>query len=167
MNMNDEYKCTCLILGSNKGERFGMLQTATDLIASSAGIIISRSSVYETEPWGYEDTVDYLNQALLVDTLLSAKGLLSATKEIEIRLGRERTDRGYSARTMDIDILFYDNEIIQTDELIIPHPRLHERRFVLEPLNEIAPGMVHPALKLTVEEMLKQCKDPSSVRRIG
>ena len=165
--MNDEYKCTCLILGSNKGERFGMLQTATDLIASSAGIIISRSSVYETEPWGYEDTVDYLNQALLVDTLLSAKGLLSATKEIEIRLGRERTDRGYSARTMDIDILFYDNEIIQTDELIIPHPRLHERRFVLEPLNEIAPGMVHPALKLTVEEMLKQCKDPSSVRRIG
>ena len=156
-----------LELGSNLGNRIENLQKAQNKIEEFIGKISSFSSLYETEPWGFKSETDFLNMVLSVKTELSASGLLGRILMIESQMGRTRCDNEYSPRIIDIDILFYDNEIVNEEALVIPHPRMHERRFALVPLTEIAPDLVHPVLKKSMKELLKKCKDKSNVRKFS
>lgn len=144
-----------LLTGSNLGNRAAYLQQAFEHINKTCGKVILFSGIYESEAWGFEAPPFY-NQALVVETTLSPKEFLSCTQSIEIELGRERKHPllSYSSRTIDIDILFFDNLIINTNNLIVPHPKMALRRFVLEPLAEILPYFQHPVLKKTVNELL-------------
>lgn len=147
-----------LLTGSNRGDRQEMILRASVLIAEKAGSVLKTSSILETPPWGFTDPVAFLNQALEIETDLPPTQLLSTLHDIETLLGRTRSAQssGYASRTMDIDILFYGQKIIQTKTLTIPHPRLHERYFALKPLTEIAPGFVHPVLGKTISQLLQQ-----------
>ncbi|MGD0582234.1 MAG: 2-amino-4-hydroxy-6-hydroxymethyldihydropteridine diphosphokinase [Bacteroidales bacterium] len=156
-------KIAYLGLGSNLGDRIGFLKEATRMIGESAGKIIAVSSVYETEPVEVEKGGDFLNMVVCVGTDLSPSGLLGRILMIESKLGRIRCETRYSSRTIDIDILFYNNEIIENDSLSIPHPRLHLRKFVLIPINELATGLVHPVLGKSIKELLDECPDTSKV----
>jgi len=150
---------SCLLLGSNLGDREALLTEAQVLIGRDCGQIVKASKIYETEPWGFYSLTTFLNQALLIDTLLSPEILLVRCLAIETHLGRERqmfSIETYCSRKIDIDILFYESLICQTPDLSLPHPRLHLRKFVLEPLADVAPDWRHPALGLTVGEMLKR-----------
>jgi 2-amino-4-hydroxy-6-hydroxymethyldihydropteridine diphosphokinase len=154
-----------LLLGSNLGERSEILFQACEKISRTVGKIVTYSSVYETEPWGNHQQPWFYNQALTVDTSLSAFEIISAAMEIEKSCGRERQER-WGPRMLDIDLLMYGQEIYQTDELTLPHPRLPHRKFTLVPLAEIAPQLVHPVLRITVEEMLQACTDRLTVRKV-
>lgn len=156
-------KIAYLGLGSNLGDRIGFLKEATKMIGESAGKIIAISSVYETEPVEVEKGGDFLNMVVCVGTDLSPSGLLGRILMIESKLGRIRCETRYSSRTMDIDIVLYDNEIIEKDSLTIPHPRMHLRKFVLVPLNELAPGLIHPVSGKSIGYLLNSCKDISMV----
>ncbi len=138
-----------LLLGSNIGDRRWFLAQAIAAIEKSLGAVFQMSSVYETQAWGKTDEADYLNQVLLLKIIIDPRILLNKILVIEKELGRERNEK-WGARTIDIDILFYGNEIINEPDLIIPHPQLHKRKFTLEPLAEIAPDFVHPVLKQTI-----------------
>jgi 2-amino-4-hydroxy-6-hydroxymethyldihydropteridine diphosphokinase len=152
-------------LGSNLGNRIENIQEAQMKIEEFIGTIDAFSSVYETEPWGFKSEKDFLNKVLAVKTELSPSGLLGRILMIEAQLGRIRLDKGYSTRKIDIDILLYDNEIVNEKALVIPHPRLQERMFVLVPLAEIAREMIHPVLKKSIASLLKSCKDKCIVRK--
>lgn len=156
---------TFLLLGTNLGDRKKNLADACRFIEDSIGKIIKVSSVYQTEPWGKKEQPEFLNQALKVETELPAHGLLHAAIQIEKQLGRKREER-WGERTMDIDILFYGEEVIESDDLVVPHPRIAERRFVLEPLAEIGGEVVHPVVKMKVSEMLERCEDELKVVRV-
>jgi 2-amino-4-hydroxy-6-hydroxymethyldihydropteridine diphosphokinase len=158
--MNKAY----LLTGGNLGNRPLNLARAIDLITESCGKITTQSSVYETAAWGPVSQPDYLNQVLELQTPLAPSDLMHQLLKIEKQLGRHREER-YGARTIDIDILFFNNLTVDEEDLIIPHPRLYTRRFVLVPLNEIAPKLVHPILQLTVKELLKKCDDPLNVKK--
>jgi 2-amino-4-hydroxy-6-hydroxymethyldihydropteridine diphosphokinase len=153
-----------LCLGSNLGDRAENLKQAELRIAEYVGSIISVSSVYETEPWGFESESKFLNKVLCIKTDLSPSGLLGRILMIESQLGRIRCDTQYQSRNIDIDILLYNNDIVKEPVLEIPHPRMHERRFALIPIVEIAPDLVHPVLKKTLKSILRSCRDKSSVR---
>ncbi len=153
-----------LITGSNQGDRLMMLERALKAIREEIGSITDQSSIYETAPWGFDHPTKFLNQVLEIETVLEVNNLLDRLLELEKKLGRTRVERRYAARCIDIDILFYDDIIINTKTLIVPHPRLAERRFVLVPLCEMVPFFRHPVLNVTLEELLKQCKDSSEVR---
>ena len=165
-----------LLLGSNQGDREGNLLKACAGISQRIGNIINRSSVYETEPWGFEDSTWFYNQALEIETELSPERMLEEIHGIEKELGRTREapsnysgcscSTGYSSRTIDIDILFYGSKIHFTEDLMIPHPRLHERKFTLLPLDEIAPGFIHPVYRKPVSGLLQHCIDEGSVNRL-
>lgn len=158
MNQNPVF----ILLGANLGDRKGTLAQARRLISEQLATQIVASSLYETAPWGVTDQPAFLNQVLKIETHLSAQELLENTLSIEKKLGRERRLR-WGARVIDIDILYYDDLILETETLSLPHPRLHERRFTLVPLVEIAPSFVHPVLKKTNQELLEACTDDSSV----
>ncbi|RRD77318.1 2-amino-4-hydroxy-6-hydroxymethyldihydropteridine diphosphokinase [Tannerella forsythia] len=145
-----------LSLGSNQGNKRKNMITALALLAERAGDIPSLSAFYETEPWGFDSENMFLNAVAHLQTTLSPVELLSLTQQIEGELGRtvKSENRTYHDRPIDIDILLYDDWVCETPELTIPHPLMHRRRFVLEPLAEVAPALRHPVLHRTVEELL-------------
>ncbi|HUP11050.1 MAG TPA: 2-amino-4-hydroxy-6-hydroxymethyldihydropteridine diphosphokinase [Niastella sp.] len=147
-----------LLIGGNMGDRLQNLHQAITLLAETVGPVIQQSAVYETAAWGKTDQAAFLNQAILLNTALSALELITAVLLVEERMGRHRSEK-FGPRVIDIDIMFYNEEIIDEPHLTIPHPQMQNRRFALVPLNELAPAMVHPVLKKTIEELLLECKD--------
>lgn len=157
-----------ILLGGNIHPRMTYLKKAENEISTLVGNIISKSSVYETEAWGFETENNFYNEVLEVETSLSPNKLLNELLGIEKSLGRKRNKGGgYVSRTLDADILYYNDDIIEETELIIPHPRLHLRKFVLEPLCEIAANFIHPKLKVSNNLLLKKCDDKSMVVKIN
>lgn len=146
-----------LALGTNIGNKRRNMITAAALLAERAGDVLALSGFYETEPWGFRSDNTFLNAALQLETSLSPQELLKITQQIEVEMGRTRKSNGvYHDRIIDIDILFYDDLILQTPELTLPHPLMHERLFVMEPLMEIAPHVVHPLFKKTVVSLMQE-----------
>jgi len=158
-----------LSLGSNIGDRVAYVQQAVKLLQANPDFKLVRSStLYETEPWGNKEQDWFINAVIEAKTNLSALELLKFCNEIENKLGRVRDGiPRWGKRTMDIDILFYDNEIINTPELVIPHKLLHERAFVLVPLLELIPNFKHPVLNKTVEELHEELEEPEDVFLYG
>jgi len=154
-----------LSLGSNKGNRSVLINKATDEIEKKIGIIISRSSMYQSKSWGFNSN-DFYNICLLIDTDIEPKSLLINLKKIEKSMGREDIDGSYSDRFIDIDILFYDNIIIDSEDLKIPHPKIEIRKFVLVPMLEIANDYMHPILNKTINELDNDCDDQDTPLKI-
>ncbi len=152
-----------LLLGTNMGYRLRNLDSAIDEIGKIAGKIMRVSKVYETAPWGNPDQDNFLNQALLIETELKPQVLLKEILDIEKKLGRERAEK-WGPRIIDIDILFYNEDIVYDHDLKIPHPFLQDRKFSLIALNEISPNWKHPLFRKTVSEMLLECPDNNWVR---
>ena len=156
-------RTTYLSLGSNQGNKIENLQKAVDLIAQNIGSIAKISSVYKTAAWGFESD-DFYNICIEVATKLNPENLLKSIHEIELLLGRKRTsEKEYKARTIDIDVLLFDNEIIFSKELIVPHKGMLNRKFVMVPLSEIAPTLLHPIEKQRIQVCLNNCTDKSKI----
>ncbi len=153
-----------ILLGGNLGDRSLILKRAIAMMEEDVGNIEKCSSVYETEPWGYNDDNSYLNQVVILNTELSPKSLLHELLQIESKLGRKRDSSYYASRAIDLDILFYDDLVINMENLIIPHPLLEKRMFTLAPLNEIASELMHPRLKCTIKDLIGICDDKLKVR---
>jgi len=154
-----------LLIGGNMGDRLQNLHQAITLISASAGPVIQQSAVYETAAWGKTDQATFLNQALLLTTSLTAQELLTTLLLVEEEMGRRRMEKN-GPRVIDIDIIFYNDVVMDEPNLTIPHPQLQNRRFVLVPLNEIAPALVHPIFHKTIEELLEECKDDLAVKKL-
>ncbi len=162
--MNTAY----LLLGGNMGDRLHVIAKAVSLIHASCGNVVEKSSLFESAPWGFEDTKQFINQVIKIEVTMSAEDLLQNLLNIELLLGRVRNNTAnYSSRSIDIDILFFNDEIINEQNLKIPHPLLQERKFTLMPLNEIASDFHHPIFKKTVHELLNECNDPLEVVKLG
>lgn len=155
-----------LLLGSNLGNRKVHLSKTIKLIEKSIGKISKFSSVYETAAWGKLNQPAFLNQVIVVDTKVSPDCLLSELQRIEKLIGRIRKEK-WGERTIDVDILYYNDIIIETDYLSIPHPEIQHRRFTLEPLTEIAPEFHHPVLNRSNLDLLTECKDLLTVRKMA
>jgi 2-amino-4-hydroxy-6-hydroxymethyldihydropteridine diphosphokinase len=154
-----------LLLGTNLGNRLENIQKAIAEIESRIGLVIARSKVYQTAPWGRTGQPDFFNQVIQLSSDLPPYDLLSAIQQIEKKLGRQR-DQRWGARTIDIDILFFNDEIIESPNLTIPHPAMEQRRFTLVPLAEMAPFLRHPKSHKTMVELLKGCLDPLKVEEV-
>ena len=148
-----------LVTGGNIGDRKNILEKAGDLIKKKIGKILKSSLIYETDAWGNTDQPSFYNQVHIIESSFSAEEIMNKILAIEKQMGRVRTFKN-AARIIDIDILFFNNEIINTPDLIIPHIEISNRRFVLRPLSEISPGLIHPVLKKSVADLLSECKDP-------
>jgi 2-amino-4-hydroxy-6-hydroxymethyldihydropteridine diphosphokinase len=158
--MNQAY----ILIGGNTGNRVNNLAKACRLLEEGCGRIKARSAVYETQAWGITDQRDFLNQAILLETGLQAAELMDGILEAEESMGRKRGERN-GPRNIDMDILLFNDEVIDTSRLIVPHPRLHLRRFVLLPLCELAPDLAHPVSGKRMKQLLKECKDRLVVER--
>lgn len=143
-------------IGSNLGERAQNIERAITMLAESGIKLIARSSLIETAPWGVTDQPMFMNAALKAETALTPHDLLGALKDIERRMGRLFEQERWGPRVIDLDILLYDDDVIDTRDLKIPHPHMHERAFVLAPLNEIAPDATHPVLCKSVSKLLNE-----------
>jgi len=156
-----------LLLGSNRGNKTALLEKAVERLDSISLKSVISSSFYESEPWGFSADEWFLNIAVLIETNLSPEDLISQILNIEKELGRVRglLKEGYESREIDIDILLYDNLVIDSEFLSIPHPRMHLRKFVLQPLMEIAPNIEHPVFSKTIKELCKICPDISIVKK--
>jgi len=157
-------KLVFLGLGTNLGDREDFLNKAIELITDSVGEVTLSSGIYETEPWGFRAENRFLNMAVGIRTRLNPDMLLKRLIKIEAELGRVRTGEGYTSRNIDIDILLYEDMIINKSDLKVPHPLIRERRFVLIPLCDIAPDLVHPVYKKTIAVLLEECKDNIEVK---
>ncbi|GGF30380.1 2-amino-4-hydroxy-6-hydroxymethyldihydropteridine diphosphokinase [Echinicola rosea] len=153
-----------LLIGGNLGDRKKLIQEAVERLSSKFKVV-GASSVYETAAWGGHSSGRYLNQALVMETALSAEEVLNITQSVENVLGRQRLQK-WGDRTMDIDIIYFGEEVIDTDRLKVPHPLMAERRFVLTPLAEIMPDFVHPVLNKTNQALLESCQDPGLVEKV-
>ncbi len=151
-------KVVFIATGSNIGDRGGNLAKATQKIAVEIGDIKGFSKVYETAAWGGVEQQDYYNQVLKINTRHLAEDVLQKCLQIESQMGRERKER-WGARNIDIDVLFYENKILETKKLTLPHPRLHLRKFVLKPICELQADWVHPVLNKNMKQLLEECKD--------
>ena len=155
-----------LLLGCNIGNCESTFVETLRQLEKNCGKLITQSSLYRTAPWGYSEQNDFLNQVVIIETNLAPHELLTKTIEIEVELGRLRKIVN-GPRTIDIDILFYNDLEVITNDLIIPHPRLHLRKFTLIPLNEIIPDYTHPTLNKTIAQLLTECGDDLSVYEKG
>ncbi len=170
LNVDETLQChwsahtVTLLLGSNQGSRYQLIRQALDMISNEVGFVSQASDCYETEPWGFDSPNKFLNIAVNVETSLSPHEVLTQALDIERSLGRQPHvvqtlqdgSRQYADRPIDIDIIFYDNIVVNTPDLQIPHPRLHLRQFVLEPLCDIMPQYIHPVLHQSVANLLHQ-----------
>lgn len=154
------------MLGSNLGDRLHHLNLAKKHLTDKIGGITKSSSVYETDPWGIEKQPVFYNQVVEIDSELSPESMLSEINEIEQEIGRVRYQK-WGSRIIDIDILYYGEVKIATDQLQIPHLENQNRRFVLEPICEIAPDFLHPVFQISQKELLKKCHDTLAVRKLN
>lgn len=153
-------------IGSNIGNRALNIEMALANINGSVGQIIVQSPTYETEPWGFESKNRFLNLVVLIDTELNPDDLLDALQSIERSLGRQRESIVYQNRPIDLDILFFNESVVNSPNLTIPHPHIGERMFVLKPLADIAPELVHPVLKKSIKIMAENCPDKGLVKKV-
>jgi 2-amino-4-hydroxy-6-hydroxymethyldihydropteridine diphosphokinase len=148
-----------LLLGGNLGNKQQVFAEARIQLEKHVGPISAQSAIYETEPWGFESEDLFWNQALELKTTLSPEEVLKQTQLIELELGRIRKEKQYDSRIIDIDILFFGDQIIKYSNLTVPHPRIQERKFALVPLFEIAADFIHPIFRKSVHELLEECPD--------
>lgn len=153
-----------LLLGSNLGDKVQNLETAIEKLSEKGVILTDYSSVYETAPWGNLNQDWFLNMVIRVDTVQTPEELLRTCQRIELEMGRVRIEK-WGARMIDIDLLFYDNAHLETQELTLPHPGIPDRRFTLEPMSELAPQELHPVSLLSIKELLQHCHDTSACRK--
>jgi len=153
-------------IGGNIGDKPTNFFRAHALISKMLGKIDARSSIYETPPWGFQSEHVFWNQAVEIETVLEPLEILWRIKEIEEMFGIKSKKQRYTDRAIDIDILYVDDDFFETDSLIIPHAKLHERKFVLVPLVEIAPDFKHPLLRMSNRDLLDCCKDQSIIRKV-
>lgn len=151
-----------LQLGSNLGNRIQSLNLAIDMLTLEVGVIIKKSKIYESTPWGVEGQGDFLNQVVLVETIYSPQAVLEYIMNIEKEIGRIRIEK-WGERIIDVDILFYNNEIIESASLCIPHKYISKRKFVLIPFAEIQPEFIHPKYDKTIIQLLNECSDDEKV----
>jgi 2-amino-4-hydroxy-6-hydroxymethyldihydropteridine diphosphokinase len=152
-----------ILLGTNLGDREKNLNKAIDEIEAICIEILTKSSVFETAPWGFDSDQLFLNQVVMVETNLNAFELLDGLMKIENQMGRIRKETGYHSRTIDLDILYFNSDIIQNEQLTIPHPRMHTRNFTMVPMVEIAPHFIHPKLHCSQKEILDKLVDKNEV----
>ena len=155
-----------ILLGGNLGDKKRIFSDVSTLLNDRLGKITSQSVIYETEPWGFESPDLFWNQVLELSINLSPEEVLIQTQQIETELGRIRKGNQYSSRLIDIDILFYGDQIINQENLTVPHPRIQERKFVLIPLCEIAPELIHPVLRKSIRQLLVESTDPLKVEKV-
>ena len=153
-----------LSLGSNIDDKLYYLKTAISELQKQVGKLISHSKIYETEPWRFQSTNSFFNMLVVFESSLMPPELLNKIHIIENKL--KRTSKNYTDRTIDIDIIFYGNEIFRSEKLQIPHIHAHERKFVLEPLNEIAPDFIHPLFNVDIRTLLKICQDKTKILQL-
>lgn len=153
-----------ILLGSNMGDSLSQISKAIVLIEASIGSVSKLSSIYITQAWGNTNQPDFLNQVIIVNTHLSANQTMATILQLETKMGRVRTVKN-APRIIDIDILFFNQDIIEHENLTIPHPQIPYRRFVLVPLNELSPNMVHPTLNKTIHELFMHCADTLNVKK--
>jgi 2-amino-4-hydroxy-6-hydroxymethyldihydropteridine diphosphokinase len=152
-----------ILLGGNLGDKKMIFSGARSRLNQLLGKITAKSAVYETEPWGFTSDDVFWNQVLEIATGLSPDEVLRQTQQIERELGRVRKSNHYDSRMIDIDILFYDDQIINQVNLTVPHPRIQDRKFTLVPLFELAPDLVHPVFRKSVRKLLDECTDQLKV----
>ena len=160
--MNTAY----LLLGGNLGDKLQNLQRALVLINERGASTTKRSDIFVSSAWGNKEQPDFYNQAVCIETELPADELLNTLLKIEEELGRTRNGDKWQERIIDIDILFYNDAIIDTENLKVPHPHLQDRKFVLVPMMEIAKDFIHPVFKKSISQLLKECKDPLEVKAL-
>lgn len=155
-----------ILLGGNLGDKQRVFSDARAKLSQQVGTITNQSVLYETEPWGFESEDIFWNQVLEISTSFSPEEVLRQTQQIERELGRIRKASQYDSRIIDIDILFYGHLIIKTENLVVPHPRIQERKFALVPLCEIAPELIHPVFQKSIRQLLDECTDPLKVEKV-
>lgn len=153
-------------LGSNLGNTAQNLETGINLIEAQIGTLQQKSSIYQTAPWGFTSFNNFLNQVAIFETELPANFIMHMLLQIEHQMGRNRELAGYADRIIDLDILLLGQSVIHTDDLEIPHPRMHLRKFVLLPMAEIEPNLMHPTLLKTMAELLSQCPDQTKATKL-
>lgn len=156
-----------LLLGSNLGDRYHFINEAVKKIEVLIGDIVDSSSLYETEPWGFKSKNWFLNRVVVVQTNLDPESILKVTQNIELSLNRSRIPGLMTSRTIDIDLLFYGEQVVHSADLTIPHPAIQDRLFTLVPLMEVAPDFVHPVLQKPLKQLVKECQDQMKVLELN
>lgn len=153
------------LIGGNLGDREQILDQSINLMQDKIGSLVQLSPIYETEPWGFEHEQNFLNQVVVLESDFAPLLVLDLCQDIEKKMGRVRKKNRYSERTIDIDILFYEDQIINSERLEIPHPRMKERKFALCPLKDVAEDFIHPVFQKSIAELFDECKDDSEIKK--